>query len=94
MKPKELNIGDLVKSTNGRDVGNYYVVYAKNKLGYFLLVDGKVKKQKNPKTKNSKHLEFVTHFEDIEQKILNEKLHDFEITTALNQFKNLKSDRS
>lgn len=94
MKPKELSIGDLVKSTNGRDIDKYYVIYAQNEKGYFLLVDGKVKTQKNPKTKNSKHLEYVMHFEEIEQKIRNKKLYDFEITTALNQFKKSLSDRS
>lgn len=87
MRPKELKIGDLVKSTNGRDIAKYYVVYAENEKGYFILIDGKVKTQKNPKTKNSKHLEYVTHFDDIEQKIKDKKLYDFEIVSALNQFK-------
>ena len=53
---KEINIGDLCKSTAGRDkTGIFLVIGIDGKFAY--VVDGKVRKVKNPKKKNLKHLE-------------------------------------
>lgn len=50
-------VGEIVKSTAGRDKGNYYLVIDNSFKNKFKVVDGVKKKFNNPKYKNGKHLE-------------------------------------
>ena len=55
-----LKIGDIVESTQGRDLGTrYLVVGIDEKKGYCSLINGKLKPIENPKIKNSKHLIYI-----------------------------------
>ncbi len=84
--PKILEIGDLVLSISGHDVGEYYVVMAVDGE-YTLCVNGKNKTKSNPKRKNSKHLAYVKSLNSIAENLKSNSFYDFEITTVLNQFK-------
>lgn len=58
---KELNVinqGDLVLSKAGRDVGRYFLT-VKVDDEFAFIVDGKVRKVKNPKKKKLKHLQKI-----------------------------------
>ena len=50
------NVGEIVKSTAGRDSGNYYLVINNESSEKVKIVDGVKRKFNNPKYKNSKHL--------------------------------------
>lgn len=50
-------VGEIVRSTAGRDKGVYYLVIDNESENKFKVVDGVKKKFSNPKYKNSKHLE-------------------------------------
>lgn len=49
-------VGEIVKSTAGRDSGNYYLVIDNESSDKVKIVDGVKRKFNNPKYKNSKHL--------------------------------------
>ena len=51
----EVNIGDIVLSTKGRDVDQFYIVKAIED-GYVYLVDGRGKTMNKPKKKKFKHI--------------------------------------
>ncbi len=50
-----MKVGQIVKSTSGRDQGRFYVILSEEN-GWFYLADGKLHKQAAPKKKNPKHL--------------------------------------
>lgn len=51
----EINSGDIVKSTKGRDINQIYIVkYVEN--GYAYLIDGRGKTVQKPKKKKFKHI--------------------------------------
>lgn len=50
-----VNVGDVVVSIAGKDIGNFYLVKDVTK-NCVLLVDGKKRTYDNPKTKNLKHI--------------------------------------
>ena len=50
-----MKVGQIVKSTSGRDQGRFYVILSE-KNGWFYLAEGKLHKQAAPKKKNPKHL--------------------------------------
>ena len=52
----EVNVGDVVLSTKGRDVDQIYIVKAVEN-GYAYLVDGRGKTINKPKKKKFKHKE-------------------------------------
>ena len=54
----ELNIelGEIVSSTAGRDEGRYFVVIDIVNQNYVKIADGDLRKIENPKLKNIKHL--------------------------------------
>ncbi|RCW49296.1 MULTISPECIES: RNA-binding protein [unclassified Halanaerobium] len=54
---KKFQPGEIVRSTAGRDLGNYYIVVEILSPKYILAADGKYKKINNPKKKNIKHIE-------------------------------------
>lgn len=52
----QLIVGQLVKSTAGRDKGRYMLVMQVIDKEYVYLVDGDLRKVENPKKKKIKHL--------------------------------------
>lgn len=67
---QEYKIGDLVVSTAGRDLGNFYVVTKILDKNYVLLCDGKYKTIEKPKKKKIKHISSLGRNEvDFETKI-------------------------
>lgn len=79
MKYFEVLVGDIVESTQGRDLGTKYLVIGIDKKGYCSLVDGKLRTMDKPKIKNAKHLAFLGRapqiFEKYNSKITNCELH-------------------
>ena len=83
-----IQIGSFVKSNQGRDKDNIYIVQeisAKN----VKLVDGNGKTLNNPKTKNIKHVDDMNEVcEKISSKFkTNQKVFDAEIYSAIRKFK-------
>src|SRR6056297_26683 len=50
-------VGEIVRSTAGRDKGSYYLVIDNESKNKLKVVDGVKRKFNNPKYKNSKHIE-------------------------------------
>ncbi len=68
---KYLKIGQVVRSKNGRDAGNVFVVVSIVDDSYVKIVDGRKRKLENPKLKKIKHLYVYNKvFEEIESKQL------------------------
>ena len=86
---KNIKIGSFVKSKQGRDKDNIYIVKEifKDRV---VLVDGYGKKFDNPKTKNLKHIESIgLDSESIAEKFLaNKKVFDEEVFSAIKKIKN------
>lgn len=82
----ELQIGDVVISTMGRDKGLYFIVVETTK-NYVYLVDGAVRKIDNPKKKKVKHIELTSmHDENIEARVKNKhKITNQDIKKALRE---------
>ena len=84
-----IKIGSFVKSKQGRDKDNVYIV--KDILnGNVVLVDGFGKKLNNPKTKNLKHVEYYGLDNEILAKKFNSnvKVFDEEVYSAIKKIKN------
>lgn len=87
-----MKIGDIVISTYGHDIGEWYVV--EEVLNeYVYLVNGKNKPLSKPKKKKVKHILTTPYFaESIASKIANKQnIQDAEIRKALNFFKEQKN---
>lgn len=87
-----MKIGDIVISTYGHDMGEWYVV--EEVLNeYVYLVNGKNKPLNKPKKKKVKHILTTQYFaENIANKIANKQnIQDAEIRKALNFFKEQKN---
>ena len=86
---RNIKIGSFVKSKQGRDKDNIYIVKEifKDRV---ILVDGYGKKIDNPKTKNLKHIESIgIDSENIAEKFLaNKKVFDEEVFSAIKKIKN------
>ena len=82
----ELEIGNIVISTMGRDKGLYFIVVG-IEGNYVYLVDGSVRKVDKPKKKKVKHIELTTlHDEKIEMKVKNKhKISNQDIKKALRE---------
>ena len=61
----KLQIGDIVESTQGRDLGCRYVVVGIDKKGSCSLINGKLRTIDKPKLKNPVHLSFVGSYPEI-----------------------------
>ena len=61
----KLQIGDVVESTQGRDLGCRYVVVNIDKKGYCSLINGKLRTMDKPKIKNPIHLAYVGSYPEI-----------------------------
>ena len=86
-----MKIGDIVISTYGHDMGEWYVVeQVLNE--YVFLVDGKNKPLSKPKKKKVKHVLATNLFaEELAQKLTQrQKIQDAEIRKTLNFFKEQK----
>ena len=83
-----IEIGSFVRSKQGRDKDNIYIVKGILPKGV-ILVDGNGKILDKPKTKNIKHVEDL---QEVATKIAekfktNQKVFDAEIYSAINKFK-------
>ncbi|MGI5841971.1 MAG: KOW domain-containing protein [Christensenellales bacterium] len=78
------NIGDIVCSTAGRDIGKKYIVW--NVDGKMLfLVNGRERKINNPKKKKTIHVAFYSKSEAlIENLKQNKKINDAYLRKILN----------
>lgn len=84
----------LGKSLAGHDKKHIYVIY-KEEDNSFVLVNGTTKTIDNPKVKNKKHIQLITHLpEEIESKINNiDKLDDNVIKDIIEGYYNYLSSR-
>ena len=82
----ELEIGNIVISTMGRDKGLYFIVVGIEE-NYVYLVDGSVRKVDKPKKKKIKHIELTSfHEENIALKVINKhKITNQDIKKALRE---------
>ena len=67
----KLQIGDIVESTQGRDLGCRYVVIDINKKGYCSLINGKLRTMDKPKIKNPIHLSYVGSYPELIERMKN-----------------------
>ena len=83
-----IEIGSFVRSKQGRDKDNIYIVKG-ILLKSVLLVDGNAKTLQKPKTKNIKHIEDlnIVATKIAEKFKTNQKVFDAEIYSAINKFK-------
>lgn len=51
-----MELGDVVYSKSGRDSGRFYAVVALEREGYVRIADGDIRRIRNAKLKNEKHL--------------------------------------
>jgi len=65
----KLQIGDVVESTQGRDLGCRYVVVNIDKKGYCSLINGKLRTIDKPKTKNPIHLSYVGSYPELIERL-------------------------
>ena len=61
----KLQIGDVVESTQCRDLGCRYVVRAIDKKGYCSVINGKLRTMDKPKIKNPIHLSYVGSYPEL-----------------------------
>ena len=83
-----MKIGDVVISTYGRDMGEWYIVKeTENK--YVFLINGQTKPISKPKKKKCKHILKTSFYaKEVAQKIaLNRYLQDAEVRKTLKFFK-------
>lgn len=83
-----MKTGDIVISTRGHDMGEWYIV--ENTLGsYVFLIDGKARPVSSPKQKNVKHIVKTNYFaEEIATKIKHrQKVYDADVQKTLKFFK-------
>ncbi len=82
----ELEIGNIVISTMGRDKGLYFIVVGVEE-NYVYLVDGSVRKIDKPKKKKIKHIELTSmHEENIANRVINRhKITNQDIKRALKE---------
>ena len=86
---RNIQIGSFVKSKQGRDKDNIYIVKEIFESSA-ILVDGYGKKFANPKTKNLKHVKYVGIDNEIiaEKFLSNKKVFDEEVYSAIKKIKN------
>lgn len=85
MKYFEVLVGDIVESTQGRDLGTRYLVIGIDKKGYCMLVNGKLKPMEKPKIKNPKHLSYLASAPQILEKY-NSKITNCELHKLIEKF--------
>lgn len=79
----EIKVGSLVRSKRGHDLDRIYLVI-KIEGEFSYCVDGKYRPLNNPKKKRLKHLSLLHNATTFaEEKLKNNVLHDFEISTFI-----------
>lgn len=75
----KIQIGDVVESTQGRDLGSRYLVVDIDRKGYCSVINGKLRTIDKPKIKNPIHLSYVGSYpeliERMKQPITNHELN-------------------
>ncbi|MCC5912611.1 MAG: RNA-binding protein [Clostridiaceae bacterium] len=79
MEQDDIKIGQVVKSTQGRDKGKFFIVIEKLDEEYVLIVDGDIRKTDKPKKKKLKHL---VKLNIVSQEMQNRISNDKRITNA------------
>lgn len=70
----EINLGQIVKSKAGRDVGKFFIIIDIVDNNYVIIADGKLRKVERPKRKKIKHLEFTDKVVETIKKKLTDNL--------------------
>ena len=85
MKVKTPVLGELVKSTSGRDAGRFFVIMEIIDENKVYITDGMLRKIAKPKKKKVKHLELEpVVFEQIAQKFADgARVFDQEVASAI-----------
>lgn len=81
----KLQIGDIVESTQGRDLGCRYVVIDIDKKGYCSLINGKLRTIDKPKLKNPIHLSYVGSYPEIIKR-LKQPITNHELNKLIEKF--------
>ena len=81
----KLQIGDIVESTQGRDLGCRYVVTNIDKKGYCWLINGKLRTMDKPKIKNPIHLAYVGSYPELIER-LNKPITNHELNKLIEKF--------
>jgi ribosomal protein L14E/L6E/L27E len=61
----DIEVGQIVVSTAGRDSGSRMIVMALVDKEYVLLIDGKARPVENPKKKKFKHIKVTEEFSEV-----------------------------
>jgi len=82
---KQLSIGTVVLSKNGRDKGRYFIVCKILDGDYVMIADGNLRKLSNPKKKKLRHISITfDRLENIAKKLEeSKKVFDNELKSAL-----------
>ncbi|MEG0379659.1 MAG: KOW domain-containing RNA-binding protein [Eubacterium sp.] len=88
MKMNDLKVGQVVRSTAGRDKGQFLIVCEILDADYVAICDGKQRKISQPKKKKVKHLAKTNHIVAIlHEKITNgDKINNAEIRKHLEKY--------
>lgn len=83
----QLMLGQLVRTTAGRDKGRFMLIIGIVDENYVHLVDGDLRRVENPKKKKIKHLKLLgQRAEDIALKLQNKrKIYNEEVNKALKE---------
>lgn len=74
MEDGDISMGQVVKSTKGRDKGRFFIVIGKIDKEHLLIVDGDIRKIDKPKKKKIKHLVKLDIIsQEAKERILNNK---------------------
>lgn len=74
MEQSDINIGQVVKSTQGRDKEKFFIVVEILDNEYVLIVDGDIRKIDKPKKKKMKHLVKLNILsEEVRERVLSSK---------------------
>lgn len=90
MEEFNVQIGQVVYSSQGRDKGTYFIVYSVIDKEYVEIVDGRIRKLANPKKKKLKHIKLMPQVMlKVAEKIKSKTtVFDSEIRSGLKVFKN------
>ncbi len=76
--------GQLVKSTQGRDRGQWMIILEVLDDDYVLLCDGKIRKIEKPKKKKLKHISKTNIiFDDLQKKIIQNNISNADMRKKL-----------
>jgi ribosomal protein L14E/L6E/L27E len=80
------HVGDIVRSTQGRDKDQLYIIW-ETKGNMLLLVNGKSRKLSKPKLKKVIHVAFVQTSETLTKALQNGKVNDAYLRKILSNVK-------